>query len=58
MTSEGIKYSNIDPDQEINAAPCPMEVTARPRRNQWRADTSFLAMAKKLASRASDASKS
>jgi hypothetical protein len=58
MTIEGIRYSNIDPDQEISAAPCAIGVTARPRRNQWRAGTSPLAIAMKLASRASEARRS
>ena len=58
MTSEGIRYSNIDPDHEISAAPFAIGVTARPSRNQCRAGTSPLAMAMKLASRASDASRS
>ena len=31
MTSDGIRYSNIDPDQEISAAPRETGVTARPR---------------------------
>ena len=58
MTSDGIRYSNIEPDHEISAAPRPTGVTARPSRNQCRAGTSPLAMAKKLASRASEASRS
>ena len=58
MTSDGIRYSNIDPDHEISAAPCATGVTARPRRNQCRAGTSPLAIARKLASRASEASRS
>ncbi len=58
MTSEGIRYSNIDPDQEISAAPRPTGVTARPSRNQCRDGTSPLAIATKLARRASEASRS
>ena len=58
MTSDGIRYSNIDPDHEISAAPCPIGVTSRPSRNQWRAGTSPLAIAMKLASRASEATRS
>ena len=58
MTSDGIRYSNIEPDQEMSAAPCPTGVTARPRRNQCRAGTSLLAIATKLARRASEASRS
>jgi hypothetical protein len=44
MTSDGIKYSNIEPDQEISAAPLSTGVTARPSRNQCRAGMSPLAM--------------
>src|ERR1700694_1455042 len=58
MTSDGIRYSNIEPDQEMSAAPCSTAVTARPRRNQCRAGTSLLAIATKLARRASEASRS
>jgi len=58
MTSDGIRYSNIEPDQEINAAPRKTGIAARPSRNQWRAGMSPLAIAMKLASRASDASRS
>ena len=58
MTSEGIRYSNMDPDQEIKAAPRAIGVAARPRWNQCFAGTSPLAMAKKLARRASEAKRS
>ena len=58
MIKDGIRYSNIEPDHEMSAAPCATGVTLRPSRNQWLDGTSPLAMAKKLASRASDASKS
>ena len=58
MTSGGIRYSNIEPDQEIRAPPCATGVMARPSRNQCRAGRSPLAIAKKLASRASDARRS
>lgn len=54
MTSVGIRYSNIEPDQEISAAPWATGVTAWPRRNQCRAGTSPFAMAQKLANRASE----
>ena len=37
MTSGGIRYSNIEPDQEIRAPPCATGVIARPSRNQCRA---------------------
>ena len=52
-----MRYSNIEPDQEIRAAPRVTGVAARPSRNQCRAGMSPLAIAKKLASRASDAKK-
>ena len=58
MTIDGIRYSNIEPDHEINAAPFATGVTARPRRNQCRAGASLLAMAMKLASLASEARRS
>ena len=58
MTSEGMRYSNMLPDQEIRADPAPMGVAARPRRNQCRVGTSPLAMAKRLARRASEARRS
>jgi hypothetical protein len=58
MTSEGIRYSNIDPDQEMSAAPWPIAVTARPSRNQCLEATSPLAIATKLARRASEARRS
>ena len=57
-TRSGIRYSNIEPDQDTSAAPAPMGVTVRPSRNQCRAGMSPLAMAMKLASRASEASRS
>ena len=34
ITSAGIRYSNIEPDQETSAEPRPTGVSARPRRNQ------------------------
>src|SRR3989442_788485 len=43
---------------ERRPAPCPRGGAGRPSRTQWRAGTSFLAMATKLARRASEASKS
>ena len=58
MTSDGIKYSNIEPDHEISAAPLATGVTAWLRRNQCRAGASPLAMAMKLASLASEARRS
>ena len=58
MTSAGIRYSNIEPDHEISAEPRPTGVSARPSRNQWSAETSPLAIARKLASRASEARRS
>ena len=58
MTSGGIRYSNIEPDQEIRAAPRATGVAVRPSRNQCRAGMSPLAIAKKLAKRASEANRS
>jgi len=58
ITSIGIKYSNIDPDQLSRAAPPPTAVTPRPSRVQWRVGRSFLAIATKLPSRASEAIRS
>ncbi len=58
ITSDGMRYSNIEPDQDISAAPWPTGATARPRRNHSRASTSPLAMAMNTASRASEASRS
>ena len=43
MTSDGIRYSNIEPDQDCSAAPCPAasacgraETSAAPARRPWR----------------------
>ena len=58
MTSAGIRYSNIEPDQETSAAPCPTGVMGRPRWNQCETGTSPLAIAMKLVSRASEARRS
>ena len=58
MTSSGIRYSNIDPDQDTRAAPRPTGVSARPSRNQCLGDTSPLAIATKLPNLASEASRS
>ena len=58
ITRDGIKYSNIEPDQDTSAAPWPTGTMARPNLNQCRAGTSPLATARKLASRASEASRS
>ncbi len=58
MTSAGIRYSNIEPDQEMSAAPRLTGVSARPSWNQCSTGTSPLAMAMKLARRASEASRS
>src|SRR5688572_1929422 len=33
-TRSGIRYSNIEPDQDTSAAPAPIGVTVRPSRNQ------------------------
>ena len=53
-----MRYSNIEPDQEISAEELPIGVAVRPRRNQCLVVASPLAMAKRLASRASEASRS
>ena len=58
MTRAGIRYSNIEPDQDTSANPSSTGVIGRPRRNQWEAGTSPLAIAMKLASRASEARRS
>ena len=54
----GMTYSNIEPDQEMSAAPLPTGVKVRPRRNQCEDSASPLAMATRLARRASEASRS
>ena len=58
IISAGIRYSNIDPDQEMSAEPRPTGVSARPSRNQCDNGTSPLAIEIKLVSRASEASRS
>ena len=58
IISAGIRYSNIEPDQEMSAEPRPTGVSARLRRNQCDNGTSPLAMEIKLARRASEASRS
>jgi len=45
ITRGGMRYSNIDPDQDSRAAPPPAAVTERPRRNQCRVRTSPFATA-------------
>ena len=56
MTSSGIRYSNIDALHERSARELPVGVSDRPSLNQCSCDTSPVAIAMKLASRASDAS--
>jgi hypothetical protein len=58
MTSGGIRYSNIEPDHDISAPLKPISTIGRPSRNQWLVWMSPLAMANRLASRASEASRS
>ena len=58
MTNEGMRYSNIDPDQDLRPGVTPTDKKARPSAIQWRRGTSPLAIAKKLDSRDSDASRS
>src|SRR4030081_99075 len=43
MMSDGMRYSNMEPDQEMRAAAFPTGVTDRPSRNQWRAGIAFFA---------------
>ena len=57
-TSAGIKYSNIDPDQDTSAESGPTGVRARPSRNQCETGTSPFAIATKLVRRASEARRS
>ena len=54
----GIRYSNIEPDQERSAAVLPTAWKGRPRAAQWPTGASALAMASRLVRRASDASRS
>ena len=58
MTSTGIRYSNMLPLQETSAVALAAVVSVRPRWNQCSTGTSPFATATKLASRASDASRS
>ena len=58
ITSDGIRYSNMLPLQETSAVSPAARVSVRPSRNQCSTGASFLATATKLASRASDASRS
>ena len=58
MTSDGIRYSNIEPDHDLSPGVTPLDKNARPSAIQWRRGTSPLAIATKLANRDSDASKS
>jgi hypothetical protein len=58
MTSAGIRYSNMLPLHDTSAVWPAAWVRVRPRWNQWSAGTSPRAMATKLASRASEASRS
>ena len=58
ITSGGIRYSNIEPDQDISAPLKPISTIGRPSRNQCSVGRSPLAMANRLVSRASEASRS
>ena len=58
MTSIGIRYSNMLPLHDTSAGAPAAYVSVRPRWNQCSTGTSFLATAMKLASRASEASRS
>ncbi|MCY1380500.1 hypothetical protein D9M69_683280 [compost metagenome] len=57
-TSEGIRYSNIEPDQERSTARRPLAKNGRPSAAQWRTGSSPLAMASRLVLRDSEASRS
>ena len=58
ISSDGIRYSNIEPDQEASPGVPPTDRNGRPSAIQWRLGTSPLAIARKLVSRDSDASRS
>ncbi|RIH78340.1 hypothetical protein Mterra_03675 [Calidithermus terrae] len=58
MTKVGIRYSNIEPDQETSALEPSTGTRVRPRRNQCATGASPLATATKLLRRASEASRS
>ena len=58
MTSSGIKYSNIEPLQLNSAGTLPALVSRRPSANQCSWPKLPCAMTMKLASRASEASRS
>ena len=58
MIRPGMRYSNIEPDHDIKMESFPTGVSRRPSLNQWRIGTSPFAIAMKLRTRASDASKS
>ena len=57
-TSVGIRYSNIEPDQERSPASAPRAKKGRPSAAQCRTGTSPLATANRLVSRDSEASRS
>ena len=57
VTSSGIMYSNIDPDQDVSTDLPWRASGGRPSLNQWRRGMSPFAIATKLASRASDVSR-
>jgi len=56
--SDGIRYSNIEPDHDMSTGRPPAIVMRRPRRNQCDGATLRFAIATKLAILASDASRS
>ena len=58
ISSEGIRYSNMEPDQDFRPAVTPTERNGRPSDPQWRRGASPLAMASRLVRRDSDASRS
>jgi len=57
-TSDGIRYSNIEPDQDFSPTSVPQAKNGRPSAAQCATGTSPLAMASRLVSRDSLASRS
>jgi hypothetical protein len=55
ITRRGIRYSNIDALHDSNARDAPVGVNDRPSLNQWSCGMLPVAIATKLASRASEA---
>jgi hypothetical protein len=53
-----MRYSNIEPDQDLRPGVTPTVRKARPSASQWRRGTSPLAIARKLVRRDSEAIRS